>query len=274
MHAHSNVLLAFAGLDGHSEHDTLILKALNALHAKGHAVRAMLALPDPSLALMMVGPGVMPSVGGAAMEAVARAQDQLRKRVEAFCAAAEVPFEFQVGDPSILLPQSAALADLFVVSPATARGQTPLSDAFEAALMRLRLPVWVASASEPPAQGPVAIAWDGGMEALRAVRAGLPFLHAAADVIVLQDPDSIDAGRSLNPQPDALIQFLARHDVSARTVLAFGGMEGLSEAARNHGASVLLTGAYGHARAMEWVFGGATRSMLAQDRPFNMLLAH
>jgi hypothetical protein len=50
--------------------------------------------------------------------------------------------------------------------------------------------------------------------------------------------------------------------------------DGLGVLTRGCGADWLVAGAFGHARLLEAVFGGATDSLLQPDGDFNLLLAH
>jgi nucleotide-binding universal stress UspA family protein len=45
------------------------------------------------------------------------------------------------------------------------------------------------------------------------------------------------------------------------------------EIAREEGADLLVTGAYGHSRLGEWIFGGMTRELLAVS-PICCLMSH
>jgi nucleotide-binding universal stress UspA family protein len=121
------------------------------------------------------------------------------------------------------------------------------------------------------------IGWDGGREAVRAVFDGLPLLSAAQSVhIVCVDPaqephvTKEDPGRRL-------VAALSRHGIAAqsRAIRSGPGSAGraLLAYAREQNAGFLVMGAYSHSRLREFVFGGATKSMLAElDRP--VLMSH
>jgi nucleotide-binding universal stress UspA family protein len=258
-------------LSGVAEEDAAVLASLTALGA-GHA-EAAFALPDPTTALLMAGPGVMPALGGAAVDLVAQAQSGLQTRVRTATEAAGVNYHFYQADPATALGDLGLLADLVVVPSEAARGHGALGEAVERLLLRLRVPVMAVS-------GPlnrtatVCLAWDGSAEALRAARAALPILARAETVVVLQDPERIDAFHCPHPEPQSLVNWLAQRDVTARTESVSEGLTGVLSTAKALGADVLVAGAYGHARAMEVVFGGATRSLLAQPQPFALLMAH
>lgn len=111
------------------------------------------------------------------------------------------------------------------------------------------------------------IAWNGSREASRAVADALPLLKAAQKVTVMAINPVIDEDEH-GPLPGAdLAAYLAQHgvtvDVNAdRTPVNDVGEELLSRAADLE-ADLIVMGAYGHSRAREWVFGGATRTILS-----------
>ncbi|WP_296423726.1 universal stress protein [Yoonia sp.] len=126
----------------------------------------------------------------------------------------------------------------------------------------------------PDAGGHVLMGWNDGAEALSAVRAAMPLLQEAqtADICII-DPPAHGAERS--DPGGAMAQYLMRHGarpdvaVIAKTGPHVG--EVLLERARDLGAQLIVSGAYGHSRLREAVFGGATRSLLEMaDRPILM----
>jgi nucleotide-binding universal stress UspA family protein len=106
----------------------------------------------------------------------------------------------------------------------------------------------------------VLIAWKPTREAARAIFDALPLLSAAEKVQLLEVRDvPAPAGR---PKPDIVVA-LERHGINA----AFGsivaadasvGAELLSHAARE-GADLVVMGAYGRPRMLQFVLGGVTR---------------
>jgi len=119
----------------------------------------------------------------------------------------------------------------------------------------------------------VLIAWDGSMEASRAVRASLPLLKYAATVTVV----SYAPPRFFieEDQPcDALAIYLACHGVEANVIEAphstdIGGS--LLALAQERACDLLVMGCFGHSRFREIVLGGATERVLAESTiPFFM----
>lgn len=119
------------------------------------------------------------------------------------------------------------------------------------------------AAPQPGAR--VVLGWNDGAEALSATRAALPFLRTAEETeICIIDPPS--HGPDQAGPGSGLAQFLTRHGarpivyVSPETKGSVAEM--LLRAARDHDAGLIVSGAYGHSRLREAVFGGTTRSLL------------
>jgi nucleotide-binding universal stress UspA family protein len=126
----------------------------------------------------------------------------------------------------------------------------------------------------PEMGGHVLMGWNDGAEALAAARAAMPILRQAdvADICIIDPPthapDRSDPG-------GAMAQYLMRHGtrsevaVLAKTEPHIGGI--LLRRAKEVGAQMIVSGAYGHSRMREAVFGGATRDLLeAADLPILM----
>jgi nucleotide-binding universal stress UspA family protein len=124
--------------------------------------------------------------------------------------------------------------------------------------------------------GTAVVAWDGSLEATRAVIGALPLLKRASKVTVLVF-DAEDSGGAHGEQPGAdLALYLARHGVTveadAQTSTIDTGNALLSYVA-DLNTDLLVMGGYGHARLREMLLGGVTRTILnAMTLP--VLLAH
>jgi nucleotide-binding universal stress UspA family protein len=119
----------------------------------------------------------------------------------------------------------------------------------------------------------VLVAWDGSTPASRALTSALPFLQRAAEVHVVSWTDRPCAAPFSR---DDVGSYLRRHDISAtlhlRPATSSVGAE-LVLLATSLDADLVVMGGYGHSRARERVFGGASRSALA-DMPMPVLMAH
>jgi nucleotide-binding universal stress UspA family protein len=122
----------------------------------------------------------------------------------------------------------------------------------------------------------ILVAWKNTREARRAVADAMPFLKGADEVVVVsvfQEGDAEVATADTN----AVVGHLKRHGVSARakTVMSIPALapSELQKCAAELKADLVVSGAYGHTRLGEWIFGGVTRSLLeAGDR--HLLISH
>jgi nucleotide-binding universal stress UspA family protein len=112
----------------------------------------------------------------------------------------------------------------------------------------------------------VVIAWDHSAPAARAVADALPWLRAAADVRIVtatdgKTPTELESGA-------ALAGHLALHGVEAsfETVKIGGSSVGkvFEACVKANGVDLLVMGAYGHSRLSEWVWGGATQTIIGR----------
>ncbi|NNE82139.1 MAG: universal stress protein [Silicimonas sp.] len=121
------------------------------------------------------------------------------------------------------------------------------------------------------------VAWDSSKSASRAAHVALPYLKAADEVVIgCFDPVTTAVADGADPGT-GLAAWLSHHGCKV-TVSQFpsGGEEiaqCIQDRAKESGADLVVMGAYGHARMLQAVFGGTTRSMIKQtDLP--VLLAH
>ncbi len=120
------------------------------------------------------------------------------------------------------------------------------------------------------------VAWDGSVEAARAVAGALPLLRGAGAATVLGFGDEAAHAGSGIHACEQLATWLRRHGVAAHaTSRALGDDigEALLSAAADLGAGLLVMGAYGHARFRELMLGGVTATIL-RSMTLPVLLAH
>jgi len=171
----------------------------------------------------------------------------------------------------------AAYADLLVLGrPARtdAPGSAP-PGLVEAAILESGVPALVV----PPKFRPrtigerIVVAWNGSVQAARALRAALPFLARAREVRVASWGPRAPAAPCSRLDVGT---WLARHGIEASVEVhpasADVGDE-IARAAKRLDADLVVMGCYGHARLRERLFGGATRSSLAA-LPVPILMAH
>jgi nucleotide-binding universal stress UspA family protein len=122
----------------------------------------------------------------------------------------------------------------------------------------------------------VVIGWKDTREARRAVRDALAFLREATRVTVVE---ICEAGEEAAAQEhiDDVARYLTRHRIGGgpRVIIhqEGSGAAQLIRLAQDEGADLIVTGAYGHSRLGEWMFGGMTRDLLATS-PFCCLMSH
>jgi nucleotide-binding universal stress UspA family protein len=122
----------------------------------------------------------------------------------------------------------------------------------------------------------VVIGWKDTREARRAVRDALPFLQQAQRVSVVEACGLHEEQSALGRLND-LIRYLARHHVNGSSRITLeqkgAGARQLLRIAQDEHADLLVTGAYGHSRLGEWMFGGMTRELLAAS-PICCFMSH
>jgi nucleotide-binding universal stress UspA family protein len=169
------------------------------------------------------------------------------------------------------------LADLAIVGQSCVAEAGSWIGPLGEALMEARTPVFLARSGVSTAGRSAAVAWDGGFQAARAVRAALPLLKDASAVAIVQDREGLDVSPGAPADPDRLRNYLRRHGVAVETVLEAHGRKvgpAILEAADKFGAALLVAGAYRHARLQEAIVGGVTRTFLKLDSGPHLLISH
>jgi len=166
------------------------------------------------------------------------------------------------------------LADLIVVGRPLADEEAPPPTTLEAALRETGRLVLVVP-PEPPAEfgSCAAIAWNGSVEAGRAIAAALPLLASADRVRVF----SVGEDGLLGGAAEDVVRYLAWHGIEAagETLEASPRSVGTSllGASSAAGADFLVMGAYTRSRLRRLIFGGATREVL-EGAEILVLMAH
>lgn len=180
--------------------------------------------------------------------------------------------------PTLVITHESRAADLIVVGrdrPHEGHRQTLEPGDL---IMNAGRPVLVMPPAAAPDAAPsgVLIAWKESREARRAVVDALPFLQIAAKVVIVEICEDGEIEQSQQRLGD-VAAFLGRHGVNAEPVIlpaeAGSVADRLIAFALQEQAGLIVMGGYGHARTREWVFGGATREMLA-DSPICCLFSH
>jgi len=231
--------------------------------------------PDPTQASFSYS-------AGAALRAAERHDaplDGARERLRDLLAAGERECVWcdVVGDSIVHgFVAEAAYADLLVLGPpATADEGGAPAGFVESVILQSGTPALVVP--DPKRAASVTeralVAWNGSVQAARALKAALPLLRHAAHVDVVswarQAPTAPFSGLDLEA-------WLQRHGIRAgmhlRPPVTQVGDE-LRALAEEWRCDLVVMGCYGHSRIREQVFGGVTRGLLAR-LPVPLLMAH
>jgi nucleotide-binding universal stress UspA family protein len=193
---------------------------------------------------------------------------KLRARLETRLGEEDVSWDYEEVTGSLMprLIECAAWADLLVL------GRESKSPEFEGRatnllgqiLYRSRTPLLVLgdNVAGLKRSGPVVVAWNGSHEAANALRASVPLLRFASDVVLL----TIEEAKGVQIPGKQAREYLSRQGIESRIVsrpqLDDSIAEDILGCAIAEGASCIVTGGYGHSRAGELLFGGVTRSLL------------
>lgn len=216
-------------------------------------------------------------------ETTRAAADSLAAEVRPFLADEAVKSEIRMGasfwstPAEQTLPQAYA-TDLVVLGRGKAV-QEAESRLFASLLLGAGRPVLVV----PPSRDRraefkhVVIAWKPTREAARAVHDAMPLLRAAETIDILMAAGPGEHKSQIEETGAALSRHLAVHGLGANRRRLLNGDhavgDGILEFAKANGADLIVAGGYGHARAIEQVFGGVTRALF-EHSPIPVLFSH
>jgi nucleotide-binding universal stress UspA family protein len=180
--------------------------------------------------------------------------------------------------PAETLITEARCADLIVVEKSKAPWDIHRAADNGSAILGAGRPVLVVpTAVKALAADHIVVGWKDTREARRAILDALPFLHEARRVTIVEisETDRMGAPRHY---ADDVVRYLARHRIKAEArvearLLGSTAADQIMGLALDEGADLLVTGAYGHSRLNEWIFGGMTRDLLASS-PICCLMSH
>jgi nucleotide-binding universal stress UspA family protein len=260
-------------------------------------LEALHVRPDPAETVALLGADSMMPVTTEMMDLAAREGERAEKKAQAIFEAAvarhaiamrEAPGEpgaataagasafwrDEMGHAAEIVARRARVFDLVVLGQSGRVTDKAYSDTLEAAVRGGGRPVLLAPMRPGELLGKViAIAWNGSVEAARAVAAAMPFLANARDIHVLTAKDADEP-----PGAADLSNYLAWHGLRAATHLVHP-VDGVGtgalvlSAARDLGADLLVMGGYGRAPWWQMIFGGTTREVVGVSR-LPLLLAH
>jgi nucleotide-binding universal stress UspA family protein len=257
------------------EGDRRVVEAASKLAAAFEAELAGVYAPaDVADLIPWMGDGFMGGVQATAVESIRQAGaegEAAARAVFAGCPYERKTFIVLKSPVWSALAVEGRLSDVLVFDDGAGRGKGSLAEAFQQVVATEQRPTLVARPGFSVG-GVVALAWDGGKEASRAMRTSLPLLQKASRVLILTatPPSSRTCGA---PRLQAFLG--ARGIASEVEVLSVPGEPAphLVKAAKAASASILVAGAFGHTRLREFIFGGATRTFLTADCP-SLFLSH
>lgn len=259
--------------------DTVSLDAAAKLtRASGGHIDVRLFVRDPRNIVPYVGEGVN-------AEAIAQIVEEGEKRTKDLTETAKRTFQkwckddnineteiFEKGQtsanfdvkkgpiPDAIVPL-ARLVDVCVFTNSHDAENPDRSDLMMAAMLETGRPVLLVPSTVPPQIGSrIVVAWNGSIEATRAVVATMPMMQQAEAVFVLavDDPaDKFDAS--------GLATTLQMNDIAATAIKAESGKADvtatLASEAKKVSADLIVIGAYSHSRLRQIVFGGVTNDI-------------
>jgi len=254
---------------------------------KGH-IDAVFIRPDPISAFKSLPPLIV-SAGVTAEEIEKEglnAEIAARSRFDAWCKSKEIcrerndlvdsvvaTWSHHVGDLESLIARLGRVADVIILNrPDPYEPRT--GSAFNTAVFETGHPTLMVPRYAPEGiLSHVLVAWNGSLEAARAVAGALPLLRKAKRVSVLSVPEE---GREGVSDLD-LIAALKWHGVNAlsldiSSITASVGAE-LLQSAASQAVTLLVMGAYTHSRVREMLLGGATR-LVMRNATLPVLMAH
>lgn len=218
----------------------------------------------------------------AAMPRIREAADAVRAKVEASLAKEDVPWTWQFfeGRAEDRLLEQSPLHDVIVIGPDDigAEGARRASDMAGELALKAAVPVLVVPQDQRglDVSAPIIVAWNGSAEACVALRAAVPLLKLASNVILATVEEQTKRKRYDFP-PIEGAQYLSRHGIEAECVEIERGKAKVSDTlfseAQRHECSMIVMGAYGHSRFAERLLGGVTRRSLT-DPQMPIFMAH
>lgn len=267
----TNILVPLLG----GEHDARLLNGAKAVAEPFNAtITAAFASPSPVTIFGWVGEGGMGPTD-VAISTLQTSIDKGQARCRQLLAALDYPktnFEAVSADAWIGLRSVSRLADVVIWDRSVTRGHGFLASAFQQILLDERRPAMIMD-REISYGGTVAVAWDGGREASRALRRSIPLLRRADRVVIVSVPHAMS--RPCDGQ--RAIEYLADNGVQAdQEVLHTRGDAGpiIMDAVRRLGAGVLVAGAFGHPRLQRFIFGGTTQFLVDGTGHAALFLSH
>jgi nucleotide-binding universal stress UspA family protein len=179
----------------------------------------------------------------------------------------------RVGDLEAMVTRFGRISDFVIVSRPTLES-TQAQRCFDAAVFGSGRPTLVVGGELPYGFAEhIMIAWNGSLEASRAIAGAMPLLEHAKRISILtaleHDMDDIDLAELAEV---FALRGLYTPEVIFPTHGRSAGAE-LVEAARKQKATLIVMGAYTHSRIRQTFLGGVTKHLLSHA-PVPLLMCH
>ena len=247
---------------------------LDILHVKPDSREIMPIIADgmSGLAIEQMVTSVLQSADERAKKAKATAEKIVTENSQ------QIKISFQVvqGAESNIWALAGRFADITIFSRPGSNNASMGNGGIDAILFEtghpsLMVPPVKAEAKNADMTANPVIAWNGSVQAVRAVTGALPFLQKSAMVTILNGTANAEMGGN------RLVKWLSAHKVKTTVKNFDPGSRAVGSALLEEaglvGGTMLVMGAYGHSRLRQFIWGGATREML-QIASLPILLAH
>src|SRR5690606_3643784 len=190
-------------------------------------------------------------------------------------AAPSARFVEMQGNSEDVIHSYGRLFDLIIICKQTGDEQISNALLINTALRETGRPVLLFDSAQPKTLGKrVAFAWNGSVEASRALTYSLPFLQTAEKITLISAIDDLDEAI----YPEAVQRYLTMHGVkSDRCEIDSGNgkstAESIMNAAAKSEADLLVMGAYTRSRLRRLFFGAVTEEIL-NNSPIPIFMAH
>lgn len=253
-------------LEADREQTDLVRLAATIAARYGSAITGLSAL---GIRPPFVADGVVIDVGGEAE--IEQMKLQLAARETWFRHVAKekdraVEWRSRLESPTAMLIREAAIADLIVMAAVRETGDYYRRPDIGEVILRAGRPILVVPGYVGELKADrIVVGWKETREARRALADAMPFLVRASEVVIVEicERDEREAARS---EIEEVRRYLDKHRVKAsyEYIARPSGPVGqqMVEIAHRAGADLIVSGAYGHTRLGEWIFGGATRELL------------
>jgi nucleotide-binding universal stress UspA family protein len=203
--------------------------------------------------------------------------ESFAKRVASAPPNGEAEFFSSEGEANVILARQARYHDILVMGQFTVPGDAGRHIRAEDLVLRTGRPIIVVPHSYEVRefQEYAVVGWDGSRQSARALSDAMQILETKKRLDIV----TVRSAGDDRPAPDssAVVRHLERHGVEAKHLALNAMREGVGQTLLNYCADnqpdVLVTGAYGHTKLREDLFGGVTRYIM-ENMTIPVLMSH